>query len=361
MKQLFTLFPIALVLSSLTSTFGQMQLNQEIALKFSRAPLACIPTEFPNKTSHLSNTPEDVRLLPSELHPVFYGCLDWHSSVHGHWMLVRLLQTYPDIPNKDSIIQLLDNSFNQEKMVLESEYFGKYTGSKNYERTYGWAWLLKLDQALGSSDIPMYQKWHQNLQPLTSKIVELWKDYLPKQSYPNRTGVHPNTAFGLDFALDWARFKKDSDFEKAIIAKAKEFYGNNVNIPAYLEPDGTDFFSPSLQAANLMSKIYSEKEFRKWFRSYYSKESLKRICELPVVSDRSDYHIVHLDGLSFSRAWCMRSIIQHLDKNDPVRTQLLKASDLFLQSSLPTIFDNYGGSHWLASFAIYALLETGNR
>ena len=162
MKQLFTLFPIALVLSSLTSTFGQMQLNQEIALKFSRAPLACIPTEFPNKTSHLSNAPEDARLLPSELHPVFYGCLDWHSSVHGHWMLVRLLQTYPDIPNKDSIIQLLDNSFNQEKMVLESEYFGKYTGSKNYERTYGWAWLLKLDQALGSSDIPMYQKWHQN-------------------------------------------------------------------------------------------------------------------------------------------------------------------------------------------------------
>lgn len=337
---------------------AQIKLNQDIALQLSRAPLHCIPAEFPNKTSHLADAPEDARLLPSELHPVFYGCLDWHSSVHGHWMLVRLLQVYPDLPNKDSIIKVLDHSFQLEKMQLEAQYFGKYTASQNYERTYGWAWLLKLDEALGRSQDPVFHKWHTALQPLTEKIVALWKAYLPKQTYPNRTGVHPNTAFGLDFALDWALFKGDKGFEKAIREKARNFYGNNKNIPAYLEPDGSDFFSPSLMAATLMSKVLDKKEFQTWFKVYYSKESLERICSLPTVSDRNDYQIVHLDGLAFSRAWCMRTIAKHLEASNPLKQKFVTTSDLFLEKTLPQVFSGYGGEHWLASFAIYALLET---
>lgn len=345
------------IIPSLAAT-AQIQLNQEIALNLSRAPLHCIPAEFPNKTSHLADAPEDAKLLPSELHPVFYGCLDWHSSVHGHWMLVRLLQTYPNLPNKDSIIQVLDNSFQLEKMKLEAAYFGKYTASQNYERTYGWAWLLKLDEALGQSKEPQLQKWHQAIQPLTSRIVALWKAYLPKQTYPNRTGVHPNTAFGLDFALDWAIFKGDKEFEQTIREKAIHFYGNNVNIPGYLEPDGSDFFSPSLMAAALMSKVLAQKSFQNWFSKYYSKESINRICSLPTVSDRNDYQIVHLDGLSFSRAWCMRIIAKHLAPKNPLKQQFITTADGFLAKTLPEVFSGYGGEHWLASFAIYALLET---
>ncbi|HRP90446.1 MAG TPA: DUF2891 domain-containing protein [Edaphocola sp.] len=337
---------------------AQLQITPELALSLSRMPLHCIGTEFPNKTSHLADGKEDAKLLPSELHPVFYGCLDWHSSVHGHWMLVKLLQTFPNISNKDSIIALLDNSFQIEKMKKEAEYFGKYTASKNYERTYGWAWLLKLDQALGNSQQLTFKKWHAALQPLTQKIVALWKDYLPKLTYPNRTGVHPNTAFGLDFAYDWAVFYKDEAFAKAIKDKALEFYGNNQNIPAYLEPDGSDFFSPSLMAASLMSKMMDNKTFNNWLKNYYSKESIDRICTLPMVSDRSDYQIVHLDGLSFSRAWCMRTISKHLSNSNPLKERFNQSANQFLTHTLPAINDNYGGGHWLASFAIYALLES---
>lgn len=354
-KQLLSL---CLIATGIFQAKAQVRLNQDIALQLSRAPLHCIPAEFPNKTSHLADAPADARLLPSELHPVFYGCLDWHSSVHGHWMLVRLLQVYPDLPNRDSIISVLDNSFQVAKMKQEAQYFGQYTASQSYERTYGWAWLLKLDEALGRSQDPLFRKWHTALQPLTKKIVGLWKAYLPKQTYPNRTGVHPNTAFGLDFALDWAIFTGDKAFEAAIRDKSLHFYGNNKNIPAYLEPDGSDFFSPSLTAAALMSKVLDAKAFQSWFKAYYSKESIERICTLPTVSDRNDYQIVHLDGLSFSRAWCMRIISKHLDTSNPLKKKFLQTSDLFLEKTLPQVFSGYGGEHWLASFAIYALLET---
>lgn len=352
------LLSTALCLGAALNTFSQATLSENLALQLSRLPLHCISVEFPNKTSHLSDGPTDARLLPSDLHPVFYGCLDWHSSVHGHWMLVRLLEEFPNLVNRDSIIAVLDNSFQLEKMKLEASYFGKYTASQNYERTYGWAWLLKLDETLGRSKDPQIMKWHAAMQPLTQKIVQLWKAYLPKLTYPNRTGVHPNTAFGLCFGLDWAKFNKDTAFAKAIEAKAKEFYGNNKNIPAYLEPDGSDFFSPSLMAAMLMSKVYSESAFQAWFKTYYSAESIARISSLPTVSDRSDYQIVHLDGLSFSRAWCMRTIAKKLNNNPKLQQQFIKSADMFLKTTLPEISSGYGGEHWLASFAVFALLDS---
>lgn len=357
-KIAFTLLSLFGLGCTAISVQAQTRLTPAIALQLSRLPVHCIPVEFPNKTSHLSDSPADAKLLPSELHPVFYGCLDWHSSVHGHWMLVRLLQEYPAIANKDSIIRVLDQSFQRDKMEQEATYFGKYTASNTYERTYGWAWLLKLDEALAQGKDPMFQKWHEAMQPLTQKIVALWKAYLPKQTYPNRTGVHPNTAFGLAFAYDWAKNQKDEEFLKLIIGKAKDFYLNNADIPAYLEPDGSDFFSPSLMAADLMRRVLSREEFNTWFTKYYSARSIMRICELPVVSDRSDYQTVHLDGLSFSRAWCMKAISAQLYDTNPHKKQFKATADKFLNATLPQIFNGgYGGEHWLASFAIYALLE----
>lgn len=269
---------------------------------------------------------------------------------------MKILKNYPTIANRDSIRGLLNGSFQWEKIEKEAAYFTKYTSSNSYERTYGWAWLLKLDQELMTWNNPQGAKWHKNLQPLTQTIVQLWKDYLPKQTYPNRTGIHPNTAFGLAFALDWARCASDTAFEKLIIQKAKDFYANNHNVPAYFEPDGSDFFSPTLEAADLMRRIYGPKTFTKWFDRYYAKQSLNRLLELPVVSDRKDYQIVHLDGLAFSRAWCFKGIAARLYKQ-PAKTRLLnKKATAFIETTLPNItHDNYGGSHWLASFAFYAL------
>lgn len=332
-----------------------IEITRERALSLSRMPLACISQEWPNKTSHMSDSADDHRLLPSEIHPVFFGCLDWHSSVHGHWLLVKILKQFPDIENRDSIVALLNQSFKAEKMLQEADYFSKYTGGKAFERTYGWAWLLKLDEELLLWNDPQAREWHKTLQPLTKTIVKLWKNFLPKQTYPNRTGVHPNTAFGLAFALDYARAVNDKEFEKLIIQKAMDFYAENQKVPAYFEPDGSDFFSPSLLVADLMRRIMTKNDFSKWFDKYLEKRSLDRLMTLAVVSDRTDYQIVHLDGLAFSRAWCMKGIASHLN-NKKKALMLQKTANHFIESALPHIsHDNYGGSHWLASFALYAM------
>ncbi|MEO5997421.1 MAG: DUF2891 domain-containing protein [Chitinophagaceae bacterium] len=332
--------------------------TQEIASRLAALPLHCIVKEWPNKTGHTSDSSSDHLLLPHELHPSFYGCFDWHSSVHGHWMLVKLLKSYPAIAEKETIIAVLNNSFQLEKLTTEANYFSKYKTSSSYERTYGWAWLLKLDEELFTWHNPMARQWHKNLQPLTQKVVELWTGFLPKQTYPNRTGVHPNTAFGLSFALDWARTVKNTAFEKMLILKSLDYYAGNKNIPANYEPDGTDFFSPSLEVADLMRRVMPAKEFLTWLATFFNKEGIKRVAEQPVVSDRTDLQIVHLDGLSLSRAWCMKGIASVLPASHPYKKLFMETAETFLQSALPNVTSgNYGGDHWLASFAVYAIFE----
>lgn len=332
------------------------QLTEADALKLSRLPLHCIGNEYPNKTSHTADGPADAVLLPSQLHPAFFGCLDWHSSVHGHWLLVKVLKQYPGISNRDSIIAVLSNSFMPEKIRVETEYFTKYRNTGGFERTYGWAWVLKLDQELRSWSDPLGMKWATVLEPLRDKVVDLWKKFLPKQTYPNRTGVHPNTAFGLVFALDWSRMLKDTSFENAIISSAKNYYLGNSHAPAYLEPDGSDFLSPSLEAADLMRRVLPKAAFLTWFNQYYDAPSIKRITEMPVVSDRTDMQIVHLDGLALSRAWCLKGISRDLPAGHPWKKLFENTATKFLTAALPNVTSgNYGGDHWLASFALYAL------
>lgn len=339
----------------LSRTFSQ-SLTEEQAIRLAHLPLHCIQTEYPNKTAHVINSSQEAILSPSQLHPSFFGCLDWHSSVHGHWMLVKLLKQFPNLSFKDSIMQVLNHSFQQVKLNEEATYFTNFKNSNVFERTYGWAWLLKLDEELRTFNDPLAKQWYQALQPLTAQIVTLWKNYLPKQTYPNRTGVHPNTAFGLVFALDWARAVKDTAFEAAIIRKSKAFYLNNVATPAYLEPDGTDFLSPSLEIADLMGRVLPKEEFIKWFTKFYEDRSIQNIIKLPVVSDRADLQIVHLDGLSLSRAWCMKSIARLLPQTNKTKLLFEQTANQFLLSTLPNVTSgNYGGDHWLASFAVYAL------
>ncbi|RMZ59768.1 DUF2891 domain-containing protein [Chryseobacterium nematophagum] len=333
-----------------------LELTDEMAIKLSEKPLHCIHQEYPNKTAHIINNANEVSLSPKALHPSFYGCFDWHSSVHGHWMLVRLLKTKSGLSISKDIEKILDESFQKENLQIEADYFTKYQLTGTFERTYGWAWILKLDEELTNWENPKAKIWHENLKPLTDKILNSWKQYLPKQTYPNRTGVHPNTAFAMAFAIDWARANKDKVFENQLMEKAKYFFLKDEKTPAYLEPDGSDFFSPSLEIADLMRRVLPQNEFVKWLNNFYEKRSLENIEKIPVVSDLSDYQTVHLVGLSFSKAWCMKGIAKSLPNNHALKNNFQKTATIFLNNGLPLLFQgNYGGDHWLASFAVYAL------
>ena len=332
------------------------RLTVEGAARLAELPLRCIDQEYPNKTGHVIEGAPDARLTPRQLHPAFSGCFDWHSSVHGHWALVRLLKSFPDLPNKDRIREVFARSFSRENLEGEAAYFTQYEQGRQFERTYGWAWLLKLDEELRTWDDPGAREWSANFRPLTSKVVELWSSYLPKQTYPNRTGVHPNTAFGRVFALDWARSAGDQKFEALIIGRAKEYYLQPLALAATVEPDGTDFLSPSLEIADLMRRILPQEDFAAWINRYLSPDGLANVSKPPIVSDRSDYQIVHLDGLMFSRVWCLRGIGNALPEPDPRRALMLSSAEELLRQALPHIANGeYGGEHWLASFALYAL------
>jgi hypothetical protein len=320
-------------------------------------PLKCILQEFPNKTSHTSNTDSDHVLLPKQLHPSFYGCFDWHSSVHGHWMLIRLLKLFPNLPEATAIRMVLNKTITKENILKEVKYFDMPL-TASWERTYGWAWILKMDEELSNWNDADASKWQEAMQPLTQKIIELWTRFLPKQTYANRTGVHPNTAFGLVFALDYARAAKNTSFEKAIIESSKAIFLKDKNAPASWEPNGSDFLSPSLEEADLMRRVLSKKEFANWFNQFFTMASLKHLTVLPVVSDRTDLQIVHLDGLSFSRSWCMKGLVAALPATDARKKMLLRSSVNHLAASLPNVVSGeYGGEHWLASFAVYALVN----
>lgn len=318
-------------------------------------PLKCLQQEYPNKTGHTSLSDSDQLLTPQQLHPVFYGCFDWHSSVHGHWMLVRLMKLFPQFTGAAQIRSILNKNITPENVALETKYLDG-TLSRFFERTYGWAWLLKLQQELSNWNDADAIRWKNNLQPLVNKVIGLWKQFLPKQTYPNRTGVHPNTAFGLVFALDYARALGDIGFEKDIIKSARQLFLKDINAPANWEPDGTDFLSPSLEEADLMSRVLAKDDFLKWFNRFYTGPSLQHVMQLPVVSDRTDYQIVHLDGLCFSRSWCMKRIASLLSSADKRKRALFAAAAKHLAASLPNVVTGgYGGEHWLASFAVYAL------
>ncbi len=333
-------------------------LDLNTAARLADLPLHCIQQEYPNKTAHTLEREADARLSPRQLHPAFYGCFDWHSSVHGHWMLVRLLKTHTGLPKQAAIRAVLAQSLSREALAGEVAYFEKYALAKTFERTYGWAWLLKLDEELRTWEDPQGKEWARNLQPLTNLVVNLWSAYLPKQTYPNRTGVHPNTAFGLVFALDWARATKNQQFESMIVQRAKDYYRTNTAVTAIQEPDGTDFLSPSLEVADLMRRVLPPAAFPAWFNKYISPAGLANLTKAPEVSDRSDYQIVHLDGLSLSRAWCLTGIARALPEKSARRKTLLGAAQKLLDSALPHVTaGNYGGEHWLASFAVYALSQ----
>jgi hypothetical protein len=340
-----------------TAKADEPSLTKSEASHFAQLALKCITKEYPNKLDHTINDGQDVR-SPRTIHPAFYGCFDWHSSVHGHWMLVRLLRLFPDLPESAQIRAALNANLSAENITVEVAYLGQ-PNRQSFERTYGWAWLLKLAQALHGWTDAEGKLWASNLDPLAEALAQNYVRFLPKQTYPIRTGVHPNTAFGLSFALDYATAKGNKKLQSLIEERSRSYFGNDTNYPASWEPGGEDFFSPALIEADLMRRVLNPAEFERWFRRFLpdvAKGEPKSILHPAVVSDRSDPKLVHLDGLNLSRAWCMRSIAAALPKNDPARNMLAQAATEHAQDALAHVASgNYEGEHWLASFAVFLL------
>jgi len=336
-----------------------MQLDRATASQLAELALNCIRREFPNKPGHVINDAAEVQ-NPASLHPAFFGCFDWHSAVHGNWMLVRLLKIFPDFSRSDEIRSVLSENLTEENITSEVRYF-QQPNRKSFERTYGWAWLLKLAEELYEWEDADGKRWAQNLQPLVDIIVERYLDFLPRQTYPIRRGVHPNTAFGLAFALDYARVAGHSELEDMVIKRSLFYFAKDTGCPAAWEPDGDDFFSRSLIEADLMRRVLSPAEFMDWFHRFLpdlSKGRPESLLHPADVSDRSDPKIGHLDGLNLSRAWCMNGIALALSQDDPVRPILQQSAAHHAEATLPHIASgHYTGEHWLASFAVYLLSE----
>jgi len=335
----------------------QLSLTQAEASHFARLALKCIQKEYPNKPDHTINDGDDVR-RPRAMHPAFYGCFDWHSTVHGHWMLVHLLRLFPNMPEAREIRAALNANLSEKNIAGEVAYL-KQSNRASFERTYGWAWLLKLAEEVDNWNDEEGKRWSRNLRPLAEAFVEKYIAFLPKQNYPIRTGVHPNTAFGLAFALDYARAIADKKLESLIVERSRTYFGRDANYPAAWEPGGEDFFSPALMEADLMRRVMNQAEFGRWFHRFLpgiDRNQPKALLQPAVVTDRTDPKLVHLDGLNLSRAWCMRSIAAALPRNGPARKILARSATAHAQAALPYIASgNYEGEHWLASFAVYLL------
>jgi hypothetical protein len=334
-----------------------MNLSEKQASHFAALALKCVSREFPNKPEHVINNASEVK-APKVLHPAFYGCYDWHSSVHGHWMLIRLLKTFPSLPESARIREALNANLTVENIQQEVAYM-KQPNRQSFERTYGWAWALKLAEELNSWNDADGKRWAENLKPLAETLSKSYAAFLPKQTYPIRTGVHPNTAFGLAFALDYAKAVGDSELELLLNERSRTYFAGDADYPGAWEPGGEDFFSAALMEADLMRRVMKPREFATWFHRFLpgvAKGNPAALLQPATVTDRTDPKLVHLDGLNLSRAWCMRSIAGALPETDPARKVLSVSADKHATAALAHVASgDYAGEHWLASFAVYLL------
>ncbi|WP_020569291.1 DUF2891 domain-containing protein [Neolewinella persica] len=338
-------------------TYPTPELTLAQADRLADLPLACIQHEYPNKLGQTIGSKEDLG-EPSTLHPAFYGCFDWHSAVHGHWSLVALLRKFPNLKRAEQARKMLQTNLSADNINAEVAYFNG-THNKSYERTYGWAWILKLDEELLRWEDPIAKELRANLRPLSELIVARYLDFLPRLNYAIRTGEHPNTAFGLTFAYDYAEATDDATFLAEIDRTARRFYLNDQDCPISWEPGGYDFLSPCLEEIDIMRRILPANDFHPWLTDFLPAIT-KSDYTLPVgeVSDRSDGKLVHLDGLNFSRAWVLYGLAQQYPSQ---YGHLKNLANQHTNYSLPNLVgDSYEGGHWLGSFAIYALSELEN-
>lgn len=329
----------------------QASLDLPTASAYAQQALGGITREYPNAPQLMLAGPEGLQTNRA-LHPAFYGCFDWHSAVHSHWLLVRLLRLFPELPEAAEIRAILHAHLSAANLQTEAGYFNQPYHTA-FERMYGWAWLLKLDAELAPWDDPDGRAWFANLQPLSQTIVKLLRDFLPVLTYPVRVGTHTNTAFSLTLALDYARQREDTGLEKLLVDASLRYFGEDKAYPAGWEPGGGDFLSPALAEADLLSRILPQAEFGRWFDGFLP--AIPDALLHPVtVLDPSDPADSHLNGLQLSRAWAMRRIAHHLPEGSAVRPVLLEAAAQHAQAGLPqAITHDFMGAHWLATFAVY--------
>lgn len=326
------------------------EFTKQNAEQLATLPLECISQEYPNKLGQVLGSESDLA-TPKELRPAFYGCFDWHSAVHGHWSLVILLKKYPDLKQAEDIKLQLKEHLSEENIRQEIAFF-ETEENASFERTYGWAWLFQLATELQSWDDELSVELLQNIQPLVEVLENKMMDFLPKLVYPIRVGEHPNTAFALSLTYDYAiAFQKEA-LQNLIVERAKTYYLNDKNCPIAWEPSGYDFLSPCLEEAKLMSKILNEDEFFDWSYAFLPELYDSNFdLEIAKVSDRSDGKLVHLDGLNFSRAWNLFELAKQ-----PDLAHLEELANQHFVAAYPNLIgDSYEGSHWLGSFALYAI------
>ena len=326
--------------------------------RFARLALDCVHREYPNKISHVLNSDQDA-LPPHELTPTFYGCFDWHSSVHGHWLLTRILTTAPDTALEEEIRTALAQSFTEENLAGDLAYI-QGEDRASFERPYGIAWYLQLVAELEESDDPQLSQWRETLRPLEDQIVANTMDWLPKLSYPIRLGTHNQTAFAFGLMLDYARTVGNEALEETLTGKIRDFHMGDTNCPIGYEPSGEDFLSPCLMEADLMRRILDPADFAAWLSDFLPglpEDGSADWLAPGIVLDPSDGKLVHLDGVNLSRAWALEGIAAGLPEDDPRRDSLLAAAEVHRETGIAAVSDvHYSGSHWLASFATY--LET---
>jgi hypothetical protein len=333
------------------------RLDSGLAARLAGLALAGVRREYPNSPGHVLQAPGDTR-GPRELHPAFYGCFDWHSAVHSHWLLVRLLRQLPGLPAANEIRDTLNEHLSGASLRTEAAYFAE-PGRRGFERPYGWAWLLKLAAELWAWEDADGRRWAAAVAPLAEVICGLYHDYLPRLSYPVRSGVHSNTAFALAFALDYAAAAGDEPLRELIGGRSLDYFGADRGAPAAWEPGGSDFLSPALAEADLMRRVLPQDRFASWLEGFLPELAAGGPPQLftPAnVSDRSDGQIVHLDGLNLSRAWCMWGVAGALPPGDGRRPALLRAAEAHAAAGLAGVGSgDYMGDHWLGSFALYML------
>jgi hypothetical protein len=368
-KKLFLIFPLVLFLacaekeqqtedkrlttSSNKPTQTAPKFDLKEAANLLELPLKCYDQEYPYKPGTVLETKSDVR-PPKENFPVFYGCFDWHSAVHGYWSMITLVKNFPELEEANRVREILQSTLTRENMETETAFFSRSINT-SFERTYGWNWFLKLAEELYTWEDPLGQELYQNVQPLANLFMERYKEFLPKLIYPIRVGEHTNTAFGLTFAYDYAVTTGEIELQELIRSRAKEYYLNDANCPINWEPSGFDFLSPCFEEINIMRRVLEKEEFLKWLDQFMPQLKDKNFAlEVGKVSDREDGKLVHLDGLNFSRAWSLYALANQFEEYGHLRN----TAHEHMNFSLPNLVDDsYEGGHWLGSFAIYALLQ----
>ena len=359
MKLTFCAMFLLFTMSAAAQETGEF--DARAAQRFASLALACVHKEYPNHISHTLNSDRDAA-TPRKLTPAFYGCYDWHSSVHGHWLLIRLVRTFPNAPFVQAAREALGQSLTAENIVQEAAYL-RGEGRSSFERPYGLAWLLQLVAELREWDDPQAREMAANLHPLDEAALERLKNWLPKLSHPVRIGEHDQTAFALGLMLDYAHGSGDQKFAELVVSKAQQFYLRDQNCPLTYEPSGEDFLSPCLGEADLMRRVLPSPEFARWLWTFMPQISTSgddRWLQPVVSPDRSDPKLAHLDGLNLSRAWMLQGIAAGLPKNDKRLPSIMATAEVHRRAGLAAVTgEHYEGGHLLGSFAVYLVTKRG--